>query len=218
MVCLQPGKSAVCSNCLLDISFINSPRCPACGREMSSSAPGDHLCGACLRKQPLFSTACAIAHYQKPLATLLHRLKYKGDMAVLPALRIIVETHPPAVLTGDEIIIPVPLHIKRLRKRGFNQAVLVADMLFPENRSLFQVDILQRCRHTDPQTGLDGRARRRNLSRAFTVKDRALFFGKKVVLVDDVYTTGSTVTECSRVLLGAGASEVHVVTLARVRE
>ncbi len=217
-VCCKPVAGVICGNCLENITFIRSPRCPGCGRGMSSSAPGDHLCASCLRTPPLFSTVFAVALYQKPLSTLVHRLKYQGDMAVLPALRIIVEQHPPARLTGNEILIPVPLHTKRLRQRGFNQSALLVDVLFPGNKSLLRVDFLQRHRHTDPQTGLDGRARRKNLKGAFAVRNGVLCSGKRVVLVDDVYTTGSTVAECSRVLLRAGASEVHVVTLARVKE
>ena len=218
MICSVPAKGGICNNCLRNIAFIESPRCPVCGRAMGDSAPGDHLCGSCLQKRPLFSTAIAITHYQEPVGNLLHSLKYQGDMSVLPVLQTIIARNPPVGFTGDERIVPVPLHIKRLRDRGFNQAVLIAKLFFPEKKSFFQVDSLQRIRHTDPQTGLDGKARRKNLRNAFTVRDGTVFFGKKVILVDDVYTTGSTANECSRALLMAGASEVHVLTLARVRE
>ena len=221
MICSAAGdiaKGGICDKCLWDIALIESPMCPACGREMSNSASGDHLCGSCLRKHPLYVGASAVAHYQGPVTALLHSLKYQGDMAVLPALQTIIGLHPAVLLKGDERIVPVPLHIKRLRQRGFNQAVLIARLFFPDHKPLFLVDSLKRIRHTTPQTGLDGAARRKNLHNAFTVKNGDELRGKKVILVDDVYTTGSTANECSRALLAAGARKVCVLTLARVRE
>ena len=221
IVCSTAGgvvKGAICDKCLKSVEFIESPMCPVCGREFSDSASGDHLCGSCLRKSPFFSEASAVAHYQEPMATLLHSLKYQGDMAVLPALQTIVALCPAISLKGNERIIPVPLHIKRLRQRGFNQAVLIAELFFPEHKDLFLVDSQERIRHTSSQTGLDGAERRRNLHGAFGVRNNIALQGKKVILVDDVYTTGSTANECSRALLAAGAHSVSVLTLARVKE
>jgi len=221
IVCSIAGavvKGAICDKCLQGVEFIESPMCPACGREFSDSASGDHLCGSCLQKRPLFSKASAVAHYQEPVATLLHSLKYQGNMAVLPALRTIINLRPVVSLKGNERIIPVPLHIKRLRERGFNQAVLIAELFFPEHKGLFLVDSLKRIRHTSSQTGLDGAERRRNLRGAFSARENSELQGKKVILVDDVFTTGSTANECSRALLAAGADQVNVLTLARVKE
>ena len=220
-ICSTAGavvKGGICDHCLQNVAFIKTPKCSRCGRDMGDSVSGDHLCGACLRKSPLFSTASAAVHYQEPVAALLHSLKYQGDMAVLPALQTIIALRPSIILKGDERIVPVPLHIKRLRKRGFNQAVLIAKLFFPDNKNLLLVDSLKRIRHTSPQTGLDGAARRKNLHGAFIVPNNSALMGKKVVLVDDVYTTGSTANECSKALLAAGAKEVCILTFARVRE
>ena len=221
MICSRTGavvKDGICDSCLLDVAIIESPKCSVCGRGLPDSASGDHHCGSCLRKRPLFLKASAVAYYQEPVASLLHNLKYQGDMAALPALKEVVALGPPFVLEGDERIVPVPLHIKRLRQQGGNQAVLIAELFFPNNKALFLVDGLKRIRHTSAQTGLDGTARRKNLRGALVVLRNGDVCGKKVVLVDDVLTTGSTANECSRALLGAGAREVCVVTLARVKE
>ena len=218
--CLQPvtgtGK-ALCAGCLEGVALIGSPKCPACGKELDASVAGDHLCGSCLRKRPPFSTAYAVAHYQEPVSTFLHKLKYDGDLSVLPALQAIVELGLPVTLTKEDRVIPVPLHLQRLRRRGFNQAVLIARLFFPDKKDLIMVDSLQRIRHTEPQTGLDGTARRKNLHNAFMVSERDAIRGRRVVLVDDVFTTGTTAAACSRALLEGGARDVHVLTVARVR-
>ncbi len=215
----QPGVSrGICSDCLKNISLISAPLCPGCGREIPDSAGGDHLCGSCLRKKKPYSAARGIAHYQEPVSSLLQRLKYRGDISVLPALQEIIGLSAPSSPAEEDRIIPVPLHIHRLRQRGFNQALLLALIFFPERKSCILKDTLQRIRHTVPQTGLDGTARRRNMSKAFVVRHEEEVRGRKIILIDDVYTTGTTVAECSRVLLAAGAREVCVLTLARVRE
>lgn len=221
LTCATPSLGAgrgICSDCLQNVSLIKPPLCPGCGREMVDSAAGDHLCGFCLRKKPPYSSALGIAHYQEPLASLLHSLKYQGETSVLPALEEITALGTYGKPAGEDRVIPVPLHIHRLRQRGFNQALLLAQIFFPERIDCILVDTLQRTRHTVPQTGLDGTARRKNMSKAFSVRDAGEVKGRKIILVDDVYTTGTTVAECSRVLLAAGAREVHVLTLARVRE
>ena len=217
---LPAAGEALCGECLQSVALIESPKCSVCGCEFPDSAPGDHFCGSCLRRKskPHFSTASAVAHYQEPVSTFLHSLKYGGDLSVLPALRAIMALGTPVTLTEEDRIVPVPLHIQRLRHRGFNQALLIARLFFSEEKDLILLDTLQRIRHTDPQTGLDGAARRKNLRDAFTVRDTSEVRGRRVVLVDDVFTTGTTVSECSRALLAAGAKDVQVLTLARVRE
>ncbi len=114
-----------------------------------------------------------------------------------------------------DLIFPVPLHKSRLQRRGFNQALMLARSCFPGWRKRIVVDGLLRVRATVPQTSLDGAGRRKNLKGAFTLKDPAMVGGKTVLLVDDVFTTGSTVRECSRVLRIGGAERIEVFTLAR---
>lgn len=114
------------------------------------------------------------------------------------------------------MIIPVPLHAKRLRERGFNQSVLIARALFSHEKKRINTSVLQRHRWTEPQATYGGKARRKNLRNAFSVRIPAQIKGKKILLIDDVFTTGTTVNECAGVLLKAGAAEVIVFTLARV--
>lgn len=111
---------------------------------------------------------------------------------------------------------PVPLHVTRLRERGFNQAHLLARAFFPQQTNRIEATLLERTKKTEPQTRMSGAERRKNLKNAFRVNKPAMVFGKTVVLVDDVFTTGTTVNECARTLLRGGAKEVQVLTLARV--
>lgn len=221
VVCSIPlfqSQIGLCERCRQKIPLICSPLCTVCGRELCDSAKGDHLCGLCLRKTPFFTSARGIAHYQAPVANLLHRLKYQTDFSVIPALREIVRMGAPVHLSKDDRIIPVPLHRHRLHSRGFNQALLLAELIFPDGKACLLRNVLLRIRSTTPQTGLSGMERRRNLKNAFTVCKASKVQNRKIFLVDDVYTTGTTVSECSRVLLAAGAKEIHVLTFARVNE
>lgn len=215
---LFSDSQTLCPRCLGNVLLIRSPLCTVCGREMSDSTDGDHHCDRCLRSPPPYSSARGVAHYQEPVSTLLHRLKYKGETSVLPALREVIGLQAPCTLREGEKIIPVPLHLARLRRRGFNQALILANLFFSERKDSILIDTLIRSRHTISQTGLDGKARRKNLHQAFAVRFPERVRGRMIVLVDDVFTTGTTVAECSRTLLGAGADDVRVVTLARVRE
>ncbi len=113
-----------------------------------------------------------------------------------------------------DIILPVPLHISRLRSRGFNQALLLARVCFPEWQGKIQPDLLHRHKPTIPQTSLSGKARRNNLKGAFSVSDPGLVAGRKILLIDDVFTTGATLNECAKTLSKAGAAEIEAFTLA----
>ena len=114
-----------------------------------------------------------------------------------------------------DLILPVPLHLNRLRERGFNQALVIARGCFPQWNSKIETGLLLRLRSTSPQSLLAGKERRGNLKKVFSLADVSKVAGKRVLLVDDVFTTGSTVNECSKVLHSAGVARIEVFTLAR---
>jgi ComF family protein len=124
----------------------------------------------------------------------------------------------PEDMVKPDLVLPVPLHIKRLRRRGFNQASLLAVSFFPEEKKKIKNTILFRKRETVPQTGLNGSLRRKNIKNAFFVEAPEQVKGKNIVLIDDVFTTGTTVNECAKVLVKAGAKQVDVLTLARAEK
>lgn len=219
-IALTRKGQAICADCHSLIHYLQSPLCSCCGREFPDSSGGDHLCGSCLRQPPVYAMARAVVRYEAPVSHLLHRLKYAADTRTLPVLAAVIE---PFVLDflydfQPEVdrIVPVPLFAGRLKKRGLNQSLLLARIFFPEAGEAFLVDALIRTRDTPPQTTLGGVARRKNLRAAFAVRRPEAVCGRRIFLVDDVLTTGTTVTECSKALLAAGAAEIRVVTIARV--
>ncbi len=209
------AEETFCSGCLMQIDYLRPPFCMCCGMQVAGEPERRHLCGACLRHPPPYKRAMACIRYDQPAAVLLHRLKYSRDTSVLPGLAKIIDASGNSALPCPDLIIPVPLHCRRLKERGLNQSVFLARLFFPGRLQDIRPDLLKRVRDTPAQTSLDGAARRKNLRFAFLVPDVQAVQGRSVCLVDDVFTTGTTVTECSRALVLAGAEEVTVLTLAR---
>ena len=204
----------LCSDCLSDISYINSPGCTCCG--IPFQAGHNHPCGLCLKKTYAFNLARAAVHYREPVTKLIISLKFNGTLTGLATLAHLASNAPGIKdLTEPDMILPVPLHIKRLRERKFNQALTIAHACFPNNKHKINGNILLRHRSTSPQTTLSGTERRRNLTGAFSLKNPEQVKNKTILLVDDVFTTGSTVHECAKVLRKAGAKRIEVFTLAR---
>ena len=123
---------------------------------------------------------------------------------------------PDVDFTDYSLIIPVPLHIKRLRQRGFNQALILARAIGKKWQIPVNFSLLKRHKFTETQTGMNKTERKQNIKGAFEVRDKENIAGKNIIIVDDVYTTGATVNECAKTLLKAGAQKVTVLTLARV--
>lgn len=221
-ICAQqmivPGKTCICRDCLSRLTFTKSPLCRRCGCQFEFSAGiKDHYCAACLKKMPAFDTARSLLRYDAAVPDLLHRLKYRADSSVIGPIKEIVALN--AKIWEQEkcdLIIPVPLHPERLRSRGLNQSHLLARLAFSAHQEKIAINLLVRVKNTHPQTGLSGVERRRNLRDAFQITRPDILEGKSVWLVDDVFTTGTTVSECSKILRKNGAREVHVWTLARV--
>jgi ComF family protein len=188
-----------------------------------SGESGEPKCGLCRRLEPPFAKAVAYGSYQGGLRELIHLLKYER---VRPAANVLGRMLAEAIagltpcFDDDPIVAtPVPLHARKLRQRGFNQAEMIAQAalkLKPAGEKLtMNAKILQRRRETESQIGLTRHQRRENIRGAFVVADPSAVLGRKFLLVDDVYTTGTTVWECARVLRRAGASKVWVATVAR---
>jgi ComF family protein len=175
----------------------------------------DRLCGECQTEPPPFDRARAAALYDGLVAQAITRFKFGRRMAFLPVLQHWLR-RPLCreLLTDVDLLVPVPLHPKRLKSRGFNQALLLA-RAFPGTPVAREAVI--RTRHTAPQVGLNPKQRRDNVKGAFAAPDPGRVKGKNVLLIDDLFTTGSTVKECAKVLRRAGARRVEVLTVARVK-
>lgn len=203
-----------CPDCLVELAFIRSPYCGRCGMPFVTGA--DHLCGDCLSDHFAFDLARSLLLYQPPIAAIILALKFGGHLTALTSLEALVaRSECVRSFAEPDLVLPVPLHPGRLRKRGFNQALLLARGCFPHWRHKINTGLLVRSRQTTPQSQLSGKERRSNLRNVFTLSHPSAVAGKRVLLVDDVFTTGSTVNECSKVLRKNGAERIEVFTLAR---
>ncbi len=213
----EAGSLHLCSDCREKIVPVTSPLCTVCGIPFNTEAGINHICGPCSVKKKPFASARSAVCFHGPAQELIHKLKY-GKKTYLARPLGFLTTGPLAPFiaeTGVELIVPVPLHRRRLKERGFNQALLIADVLSKSFGIKLARNNLRRIRWTEPQINLSGDERIRNVRGAFSVKDPQTFEGKTILLVDDVYTTGSTVAECAKVLDANGAGMVHVATVAR---
>ncbi|MBI4443242.1 MAG: ComF family protein [Acidobacteria bacterium] len=192
--------------------------CDRCGLFLQGPAPlhGTSLCGLCRRGTFSFEQARSFGYYQEPLESLIQLFKYDGFRPLArPLGQCLAKAFRRLAENRWDLVVPVPLHPKRQRERGFNQAELLAARLSRLCGLKLGTKDCVRVRNTPPQTGLRAAARRKNIAEAFYVPDTRRVQSRRLLLVDDVLTTGATVDACARVLLEAGAEAVGVVTLAR---
>jgi ComF family protein len=214
-------KRRVCAPCLAAVEPLYPPLCLVCGAPLST-AGDDERCDHCRAAPPAFDSARAITRYRSgadgssAVASLLRRHKYGLDQSLGRALAEYLDAAPSLDADAFDVVIPVPLHRSRLRWRGFNQAALLGAALARRLNCALDVASLARVRSTTPQTARDRAQRVRNVRDAFTVRRPLRVAGRRVLLVDDVMTTGATADECARVLRAAGARRIDVLTLARV--
>lgn len=203
-----------CPDCIAGLAFIRSPCCSCCGVPFPTGV--DHLCGDCLAQHYVFDFARSLLHYQAPISTIICSLKFGGRLTGVATLGALTGCSGLIGLFGEpDLILPIPLHLDRLRERGFNQALVIARGCFPQWRNKIETGLLLRRRSTIPQSLLAGKERRGNLKKVFELADASKVAGKRVLLIDDVFTTGSTVNECSKILRSAGVGRLEVFTLAR---
>jgi ComF family protein len=200
------------------LRFISDPVCARCGTPFEIAVEEAQICGACLAGPPAYDRARAALEYGEVSRDLVLALKYQGRRDALDLLAGWMALAGADLLQDADVIAPVPLHYLRLVRRGFNQSAWLAAALARRGAARLAVDVLKRTRSTPIQGGLSAEGRRRNVQGAFRVRRsrEKLVKDQKILLVDDVLTTGATAEACSRALKRAGASCVDVLTLARV--
>jgi ComF family protein len=221
----------LCGLCFSDIRFVNNwSFCRKCGVPFGffnsehedyieqTEESDDHLCGKCVQVKFCFEKARSIAIYDGKIREIIVSFKYEGKLSKGDVLVDILIANFPSDLDNFDYVVPVPLHIVKLRQRVYNQSAILANELAKYagvNCDLFG---LRRVRETRPQIEISSEDERRsNVKGAFSVMDDHKFRGKSVLLVDDVFTTGSTSDECSKMLLNSGAYKVQVITLTRAK-
>lgn len=213
-----PDQGTLCLPCWERIDFLAPPLCAACGLPFELDPGADALCGGCAARQPPFRRARAVFRYDDFGKGLILRFKHADRTEMAPALARWMARAGAELLDEADLIVPVPLHWTRLFGRRYNQAALLALALGRLTGLPVVPDLLLRRRRTPSQGGLGREARRRNIRGAFATaphRGNALA-GARVVLIDDVLTTGATTGACARALLAGGAEAVDVLTVARV--
>ncbi len=204
----MPKGRLICPACLKQLSFVSSPACMKCGKEIGSRE--QEYCADCIRRKKSFTRGFALLNYDSRAAASMAAVKYHNKREYLDfyaraaALRFGKQFRQ----VGIQVIVPVPVHASRLKTRGFNQAAVLAEKLSAELGIPWE-ELLIRVKKTDPQKSLGSAERLKNLRGAFEAEQEA---GKweRVLLVDDIYTTGSTAEICSRALLKTGVKQVFV--------
>lgn len=226
---LHISRLPVCEICLEKMQRLSIPVCAICGERLPvryqlDTVDHEPRCGMCLRAAPPYDKAAAYGSFDAGLQDLVHLLKYQH---VKPAANLlgrmmaeVLSDLAPHFTASEILVIPVPLHSSKLRQRGFNQSELLAKAALKHKASLtrFQLSthLMERQRATASQTGLTRHQRRENIRGAFRVIQPNRVAGREVLLVDDVFTTGTTLSECARVLRRAGAAKILAATVARV--
>jgi ComF family protein len=208
-----------CNGCWRNLPLLDGPCCPSCGVPFRSGAAlshsPTHRCGACRVKPPRFDQAVAAGVYDGVLADAIRTFKYRGKTTLAGPLADVLLDGMSRFSEMDALV-PVPLDLRRLREREYNQSLLLCDALARKTGCHVIADGLERIRATPPQTGLPLKERQRNVRGAFRARRPEAIQGRHILLVDDVLTTGATVNECARVLKRAKARSVGVLTVARV--
>lgn len=213
----EPRDSPFCGNCFRLINLTTEPLCTRCGVPFDGAGESNHLCGDCITHPPAYALARTIGSFSGPLLKAIHLFKYRKHLPAGELLGAMMArwTYDSLSIADYDRIIPVPLHPARLKERGFNQSLVLAQKIARQFAIPVDVSRLKKLSPGHPQVGLGRDQRRKNVRGTFTVTGETGLEGLKVLLVDDVYTTGSTARECARVLVESGVREVAVLALAR---
>ncbi len=213
----KPGERVVCRGCLDSVRPEIRPHCLHCGRFFEAEGE-PHACSACLGRRPPFAVHRSYGRYDGALKDILLLFKYRRIAVLGKILAGHVSCSPgftDGLWEGVDLVIPVPLHPRRRRERGFNQSELLARFLSSRRGVRLAARTLVKTENNPPQTSLEAASRVSNVRGVYRVKKKEEIGGRVLLVVDDVYTTGATLAECSRVLLKAGAAEVRGLTIAQ---
>jgi len=210
-----------CATCWSTIAAPTPSRCARCDHPFLSTAATSHcrfhICHSCRQRPPSYTKAWTLYPYLPPLQNAIHLYKYGGKVSLAtPLARLMIDRLP--ALESIDLIIPVPLHIGRLREREFNQSLLLADQIGRHLNIPVSCTDLIRTSSAPAQTTLPRKERLKNLRGAFTVPHQELIAGKHILLIDDVFTTGATVNQCAKALRKAGSGNIFPLTLCRTMD
>lgn len=203
-----------CAACRLGLPRPAPASCPVCAVAYRTPIPSDHHCENCLRHPPPFNRVVAVGPYAGTLQEAVQRFKYRGQLSLeRPMGTLLVDALKNAGVRCPSLVVPVPLHVSRLRERGYNQSLQLARQVGRQLAVPVAPHLLRRVRATATQQGLDAVSRKHNLRKAFAVAGQLT--GCHLLLVDDVMTTGATGRECAAALRAAGAATIDIAVIGR---
>ena len=216
--CREPvgEQAALCASCWAKLSFISPPYCDRLGAPFAYDPGPGVLSMEAIADPPAYRRARAAVRYDDISRALVHGLKYSDRLDLAPMLGRWMARAGQAILEDADALIPVPLHWRRLWARRFNQSAALAKVISELSGVPVETDALARTKPTLQQVGLTASERALNVQGAFAVKDRSRVAGRRLVLVDDVLTSGATIDACARALNRGGAERVDVLVFARV--
>lgn len=209
-----PADRDLCLSCEADL-IINRAACSRCAIPLFDSQ-GASICGQCLQKTPKYDAAWSAFVYEQPLEWMIQQLKFNGKLIYAELLARLMMPHIPSLDQHPDCIIPIPLHNKRLKKRGYNQSYELIKYVAAQKNIKVDLTSCRRIKYTAAQTNLDAKSRRRNVKAAFEFSNTHHY--EHVVLFDDVMTTGSTMNELAKVIKKQGVKRVDVWSLARAEK
>ncbi len=212
-----PAQSFICGSCRAQVRWVQSPFCQRCGLPFEGAITTTFDCPNCRDEEPQFCWARAAVVARDPILEVIHRYKYQRAIWFEPFLaELLIQAAAPQLAAQEwDFVVPVPLHPTKQREREFNQAERLAARLSAATQIPMNAGLVRRIVATRTQTQLTRQERRANVQRAFSVERGVRLNGERIVLVDDVFTTGATTSACAGSLLRAGASKVCVWTAAR---
>lgn len=201
--------------CVAQIYWAKDPACSTCGYPYSGEVQGKRVCPSCTDLKPVFSSGKTAFMLKGPGKKLIHELKYHSGFHLFPDIVNLVKQVPGYLdYLNGAILVPVPLHSSKLRKRGFNQSLLLAQYLAKEAKGAQVLELLKRIKSTHTQTYLGRQERQKNVKNAFALSSKTAINGNlRYIVIDDVFTTGATLNECARTLKMNGASNINILTL-----
>lgn len=213
-------ETFVCQECLREIEFVNSPLCSCCGKPFFIGGMEDHLCGECLTEKKFYTKARGVLFYEGVVKEAIHRYKYSSEIYYARPFGWLMYERGKRYIDFKEydLLIPVPLHKKKLMEREYNQSLLLAQEISNHTGIPVELFVLERRKGTPSQVGLKKEERERNVRGAFIILNEKKVKARRILLIDDVLSTTATVNECAGVLKKSGAERVDVLALARGRQ
>lgn len=207
-------EKGICNKCKKSLPFIEGKACQKCGKPIQD-LKGRTICFDCVKTSPIYERGWSVFIYEGMVKETIYRFKYGGHREYAKYLgHLMTKRIKSEELLEVDLIIPIPIHINRKRKRGYNQAEELAKVVSKELGIPMDTSIITRIKDTKPQSGLSIVQRQNNIKKAFQIKDKINLEQMKILLVDDIYTTGTTINYCSTLLKKRGAKEIYFLSLS----